>query len=285
MKRSVINLLCVFPLIFFILGCQTPIGKFFSKSSDVQEVKNKIVQNDNSQVDKAKGYVYGADISLKLDPQPNKYSDTAQKFTDRARLTLGEPSMLEATQLREIVKNLVSTNEALQLKGEKDLAFKDKEVMNLQSKNLELEGKLAIQQKKLDEVNQENAKLATTWKKITTGFWWIVWIIGIGFVINTIGHALPPPYNNIAAIIGLPIGFLIKLISGLVPSAKNFAGTVATQTYSESKDTLEKLVLAIEDIKKKKPDLFAAIEPTLKDKTTEQNRAVILDIKKDYSLI
>lgn len=282
MKKYLFSCILIFSLLF--TGCKTPISQWFKASKSVETTKKEIVKTDDAIMKKVTEYLYGADFTLSLAPT-NRYTEVAKNFTERGLVTGGYPSMAETLILQKIVKDLVSTNQEIVLRGEKALKVKDQEVIDLQVQNKELQEKLSKQEEKLATVNAENAKLANTWKKITTGFWWILWILGIGFVLNVICHALPPPWNNIAAIIGLPIGLLIKIIKGLVPSAISFGGVVSDTVHKQSQDTLEKLVLAIEEIRKNDPDTFKNIEPVLKDKTTPETRSKIIDIKKDYGMI
>ncbi len=272
-------------LFLFLVGCQSPIGKWFRAEKNVQEVKNQISKNEDIQVEKGKSYVWAADFSLSLDRTPSIYSQTAKSFTERGVLTLGSPPMEEVIVLREIVNNLNSTNKELALKGQQALSEKDEEIADLQNNNKKLGLKLEDNERKAAEVNAENAKYANTWKKITHGFWWIVWILGICLVLGFVAKFLPPPYNSIASIIAAPVGLFIKIIQGIAPSVKQFAGVVSAKTHEESNSTLEKLVLAIDNIKKSDPSTFAKIEPILKDKTNDEARAKILEIKKDYALV
>ncbi len=274
----------IFLLILCLSSCSTPIGKFFSKTKKVEDVKRDISKNEDKTVEVGKTYIYGADYTLSLDPNPNRYNEVAKGFTQRSLLTLGNPSMEEANELREIVKNLISTNQSLIIKGQKALAEKDEKVADLQKENNELLEKLGVQEAKLNAVNAENAKLATTWKRITSSFWWIVWIVVIGFVLSILGKVLPPPYNSIAMIVAAPVGLVIRFFIGLLPSAKKAAGVVAEKTHEESQSALEKLVLSINELKKQNPKAFEELSPILKDKTTDATRTKIDEIKKDYDL-
>lgn len=283
MKRYLLFILLA---CFVITGCQTPIGKFLGLSKKVETTKQDIAKNNDKLNNDVISYVYGADFALSLDKNPNIYSSTAKNMTDHALVISGPPSLSEVNRLKEIVNNLTSTNKDLVLKGEKQLKEKDNEVIVLQKQNEELSNKLIKQEEKLKEVNQENANLASKWARVITIFWWSVWIISAGFILSIIGKILPPPYNNIAAILGIPIGFVVKLFIGLLPSIKESAGVVAAKLHDESQITLEKLVLSIEELRKTKPQAFGELEPILKNKTdSEITRPKIQSIKQDYGLV
>lgn len=272
-------------LVPLLVSCNTPMAKWFKAEKTVESTKKELIKTDDALMKNVMSYVYGADFTLSLSPT-NRYTEVAKGFTERALVAGGNPSMEETLRLRQIVLDLTSTNQQNIIKGEKELAAKDSEVIKLQKRNDILEEQLVKQQEKLKQVNEENAQLATTWKKITTGFWWIVWIIGIAFVISIIGKILPPPYNNIAAIVGIPLGLIGKAIIGIVPSIKQSAGLVSADEHNNSQLTLEKLVLSIEELKRTNPEAFSELEPILKNKTdSEITRPKIAEIKKDYGLL
>ena len=274
MKRySSIILICLISLC--LLGCQSPFAKWFKADKKVDEVKQEITKNEDVAVEKTKGFIYGADISLELDPSPSIFSQTAEKFTDRARLTLGEPKMEEAVVIKEIVSNLTSTNQELVIKGTEQLSEKDKEIIDLQQNITGLEEKLAVKESKLQAVSQENAKLATTWATIKKWFFGIIWVVGIGLVLSVVSKFLPPPYSSIIGIVAAPIGLFIKFIHGLVPAAKDFAGVVAKTTYDETNKALKQVVESIQEAKTKDKPVFDKLEPFLKEITDTDVRQTI----------
>lgn len=276
---------CLLAFSIFFVGCQTPIGKWFKAEKSVETTKKEIVKTDDSLNRKVIEYIYGADFTLSLAPT-NRYVEVAKGFTERGLATSGYPSLEETLQLKQIVQDLLSTNRAERIKGEKALADKDEIIIELQQQKVDLNERLVAKEEKLAAVNAENAKLATTWKKITTGFWWIIWIFVIGFVLSILGKILPPPYNSIAAIVAAPIGLFVRILQGIAPSIRSFAGVVPSVTHDATQLTLEKLVLSIEELKKTKPSAFAELEPILKNKTdAETTRPQINAIKQDYGLV
>jgi Ca2+/H+ antiporter len=144
---------------------------------------------------------------------------------------------------------------------------------------------LKDKEQKFVELSRENADLASTWVRLKSWFWWGVWIFVIGFILTILAQALPPPANSIAAIVAFPIGLLIKIIKGIIPSATKFAGVVSENVHNEIKSAAEQMVLSINELKTKNPVAYEETKNILKDKTDINSRAVIIDIKKENKLI
>jgi hypothetical protein len=238
-------------LVISLISCSTPIGKFFSASKKVEETKKEIVKNKSQIIEKAKTYAWSTDYILELNNQTNKYTELAKDFSRKTTETLGAPQMDEIIQMKEIISNLLSDQEKLIIKGQKALKEKDLELAEIQSNIKDLQKTLEIKEEKLQVVNQENAKYANIIVKAKRWFWWGIWLFIVLFVINTIAHALPPPYNAIGYIIGMPFGLFIKGVRALIPSATKFAGVVASKTYEETQKALNNVVVSIEEAKTK----------------------------------
>jgi hypothetical protein len=187
--------------------------------------------------------------------------------------------------MQAIVDGLVSTNKAIVAEANSRLQEKDEKIIVLQERIHNYEDVLKKNEAKFVEVSRENSRLADTWKKITNGFWWIVWIFVIGFVLNLLSQLLPPPYSNLASIIGIPVGILIKCLRGIVPAASKYAGVVSEKIHMESVNTTQSLVLAIEELKNKDRASYDKLKPILADKTDIETRSNILEIKKSNNLI
>jgi ElaB/YqjD/DUF883 family membrane-anchored ribosome-binding protein len=288
MKRFARDILVVF-LCFSVLliGCSifSPSAKEKRAEAKVTQAKENIKDTKDVLTEKGKGYLWSTDYVLSLNPQTNVYTDVAKQMSSRALIALGTPPMEEVLQLREIVDNLVSTNKALIIKGQKDLKEKDEEIVNLQTKVVDYEQILKDKEQKFVELSRENADLASTWVRLKSWFWWGVWIFVIGFILTILAQALPPPANSIAAIVAFPIGLLIKIIKGIIPSATKFAGVVSENVHNEIKSAAEQMVLSINELKTKNPVAYEETKNILKDKTDINSRAVIIDIKKENKLI
>ena len=283
MKNVFLGSLLIFSL--FLSGCQSPLVKWIKGEKAVTSTKQEITKLDNKLQDDVISYIYGADFALSLNPTNNIYTSTAKKMTEKALVVSGPPPMSEVNRLQQIIRDLTSTNAQNIIRGEKELANKDAEVILAQGKIDKLQEKLVVQEEKLKDVNKENATLASKWARLVSIFWWIVWVAVIGLVLSILGRVLPPPYNNIVQIISIPISFIVKFIIGLMPSIKKTAGVVSTEIHDLSHGTLEKLVLSIQELKKSDPEAYASLQPILKEKINPDINSPVIDaIKKDYSL-
>ncbi len=253
MKRLFSILFVGFLCVFLTSGCGTIWHSIFPSPSEkankaeqkVEQVKHDIDKKDDILIENGRGYLYGSLYSMSLDPFPSIYTTVAKSLGERAQIAIGSPEMAEIIQLREIVNNLVSSNKDLVIKGNKQLKDKDLEVVNLQQSINKLQDTLQVKEDKLKQINETNAGLADKFVKLKSIFWWIVWIVGIGFVLTLLGKVLPAPYSNIIYLLALPFGILIKGIHALIPQAKEVAGVVG----KEYKDGLEKIVVSLEDTK------------------------------------
>jgi hypothetical protein len=174
-------------------------------------------------------------------------------------LTLGPPTMEENLYLRQMVDNLLSTNKAVVLKGEKQLAKLDKQVIELQDENYYLQTKLTTAQDKMDSVGKANTDLAQKWATVMKIIWGAVYVVGGIFVLRVISAVLPPPYNSIGSILDLFFGLITKGIHSLFPGAKSVAGVVS----SEYKAATEQLITAIQTIKDNHPELHNEVSQTV----------------------
>ncbi|MEK6879992.1 MAG: hypothetical protein AABY22_10310 [Nanoarchaeota archaeon] len=266
----------------FCSSCQSPMFKWLKTEKNVQETKQNISKNKDNTVDAAKGYIYGANYSLKLDPNPNKYSEVAEKFTERATDVLGPPQLEEIIILKQIVNDLLSTNQSIIIRGEKELAEKDSQAINLQQENQELKEELTENEAKRDKVSFTNASLANKWVSIKRIFWWIVWAF-IGITLLRIFSAIvPPPWNSVGFIVDYIFGGLIRGIFAILPKAKDTA-KVVNQEYNT---TLSHIVEAIQEVKNKDNDTFKKLEPYLKDVTNKEvSRPLIEKTKQNLGYI
>lgn len=275
------HLICAVILILG-LGCfALPSKKVEKSQAKVAAVETKLRKIDDETHSKAMNYVFGADVALKLDPSPNRFSDVAMQFTGRSLLTGGLPEMSEANELRKIVENLVSTNEALIKRGKDELAKKDKEIVELQEDRAALEGKLIKVENERDQLSKKVAADANVWVKIKRIFYWIVGLIVFGIVIHILSFIVPPPYNSIFSIVSMILGVFGKAAIKIAPKAADYAGIVSRKAYDVSTETLKDIVASVEETKQKNPAVFdASLRPLLERYTNDETRDKIREIKK-----
>lgn len=283
----------VFSIIFVILlslvGCalfRNPTASWDKATQKVEQVQNKIDTNKDNQTEVARQYVYSTHLALRADPSTNVAHDVAVDFNDKAVATLGTPEMAEIIQLRAMVNNLLSTNKALVVRGEKQAQALDQQLIELQTENGALMMKLDKAEKKVIEVGTTNAGYASKWTSLVKIFWWIVYGFIAVFVIKILSAVLPPPYNSIVSIVAVPIGLVVKAIHGIFPEAKAAAGVVAVKTYDNTKLALEHIITAIEEAKRDKPEVVAQVVPYLKNETSvEVTRPLITDVKRELGYV
>src|SRR3990167_5561056 len=108
MKRN--YLLSVIFILFFVTGCIGPLKRFKAAENKTAAIEKKIEANKDQLLEKSKGYVFGADYSLGLDPAPSKYGTVAKSLTERSLEVTGPTVKSEVVILKEMVDNLLSTN-------------------------------------------------------------------------------------------------------------------------------------------------------------------------------
>jgi len=284
-KRYALVAAVCFPVILGGCAYFSPSAKQNRAEIKVEKTKEAIFTSEEEILKEGKAFVYAIDYSLKLSPDTNKYTEIAREMSSRAVETLSPIEKADIIKMRAIVDGLASTNKQILARAQSMLEEKDSEIVVLQNQISDYKQILKKSEENFLHVSRINSQLADTWKKITNGFWWIVWIVAIGFILNILSQLLPPPYSNLASIIGIPVGIFIKCIRGIVPAASKYAGIVSEKIHQESQNTTEKLVLAIEELKNKDRASYEKLKPILADKTDIEARNKILEVKKDYNLI
>jgi len=282
-------LLIIVMVVPMLSGCamfRNPLGSWNKATDKADAAAAEVQKNEDKQVDSARNYVYGTQLALEANPQTNRATEVASSLNERAMLTLGPPEMESALKLQAMVDNLLSTNKAIILKGEKELANMDAQIVDLQKENASLQLKLDKAEQKVESIGQVNAGLAQKWASLVKIFWWIVYGVIAVFVIKILSVVLPPPYNSIVSIIAVPIGLVIKGIHGIVPEAKKAAGVIAEGTYNNTKQTLQHIITAIEEAKRDKPETVKEIVPYLQQETSsEVSKPLITDVKRELGYV
>ena len=283
------------------LGCVNPLKNFFRAEKKVDGLNEKTEKNKGETIDKAKIYIHGTSSALQLDPFPNQYNKIASDLNKRSELILGPPSLNDGLIMDKIVIGLLSTNEHIRAKSQKDLENKDKEVVLLQEKLKALEGKLESAEKEKDRIAKDNSILASKWHKFITWVKWIFWgglsIAGFLLISQILSATLPPPYSSVFSILALILGGFGRFLFKIVPSAKGFANVVGKETYLLSELTLKHLVAGLQEIREKeiKPEevitqskniqIKDLIDNILSAVTDSSSREKIIEIKKSINLI
>jgi len=280
------RLLLFLIVILLLTGCKSPSKKIAQTEEKIAKVQAKIDTSSFQLDNYNRSYLYGADYSLSLDPNPNIYSSTAKDFTSRGLFLMGHPTAEESLKTEEITKKLVSNDKKLIKKGKKELDNKDEAVKEINDALSIYKNQLFESEQELRKINQETAIIADVWHKFKLWGKILSWGAIAGIVLSIISRVLPAPYGgSIISIIAMPLGLLVKALFGLFPHSRQYAKVVPSKDHDEAIHTLEKLILSVDELKKTKPTAYAEIKPILKDKTdTEISRPTITRIKKDCRL-
>jgi hypothetical protein len=276
----------LFIISFLFCGCLSPLRKNEKAAEKVEKTRDAIQSNQQKKNDAARDYVFGANYVLLLDPNPSKYSVVAGDFTSRSLAVTGSPDLENSLAVKKIVSGLVSTNTAEVKSAESALKQKDAAVIALENKADLLQSRLDKAEAKAKEVAAENAGYANTWIKIKHIFYWVIGIIIFALILQLISSLVPPPYSFALSAVSMFFGGIGLLVKKIVPSSLHFMGAVGKDAYDQSENALKKLVSSIQEIKKNKPEIFEDhLKEVLKDKTNEETRAKIFDVKKDLGHI
>lgn len=274
------------------LGCVNPLSRFFKSEKKVDTIKEKVEKNKDDTIDKAKIYIHGTSSALQLDPSPNQYNKVASDLNKRSSLILGPPTLNDGLVMDKIVVGLLSTNEQVRAKSQKDLENKDKEIIFLQEKLKALEGKLENAEKEKDRIAKDNSVLASKWHKLVTWVKWIFWgglfIAGFLMLSQVLSTLLPPPYSSVFSILALILGGFGRFLFKIIPSAKSFANVVGKETHDLTEKTLTQVVKGVQELRKteiatediKEGSKVSDIsDPILNKITDEATRMKILEVK------
>lgn len=277
-------LACYIIASFILIGCANPFKSTLKKEDKIQSTKNNIHEVEYKQTDLSSGYVYAANIALKYDTNPNKYTEIAKDLTDKSLLITGLPNAKEALDFKKIVEGKISTNSVDNAFAEKLLKEKDEKIISLEKNVVNLQKKLDNQEesfKKDAEKNAQDAQLMATIRR-----YFRIAIISILALFGLrIASIFVPAIAPLGMILDSFVGGAFKTVAHALPKAKEVAGVVSKEAYELSEKTLGHLVEAIEEAKKD-PTVKEKLKPILLDITNkEETRPKILEIKKDLGYI
>lgn len=272
-------------LLLILIGCMTPIEKNQKSKDKILKIDEKISSNEGELMEFSKGYVYGANYALSLDPSPSKYSSLAYDLTDRSLIITGNPSAETAGLMKKSSEKLLSDEESERFSGQILLDAQNKRVERLQFQIKDLEDQRLIELKKWETIADQNAKDANFVFQIRKWLGRLKWII-ISIVGLRIFAALaPPPYNSIGLIFDWIIGGAFRLISKLFTGATKAAGVVTEEVYKASDDALKGVVKAVQKVREKDPVVKQKIDIELLAETAEPERMKIIEVKKELKMI
>ena len=267
-----------------LTGCRGALGIFGSKKAKVDASKQALVDNREAQVREASKHVYATGLALDAETNRSPAVTTATDFNELAQVTLGPPDVSDVSMLKEMINGLLSTNASLRAAAEKQKKQLENREADLQAERQKLEGKLDRAEKQRDEAYEDAAKKAAIYEKWRARLYWIVGILGGGFLLSIILPALStafPVLAPFAAVFNGLFGTLTRTIFRIAPKAMQTAGVVGQATHQLSENTLRDLVIAIGKVKSKDPETFEKVlKPELRDATSlDSSRFKIDEIK------
>lgn len=265
MKKTVF--LGVF-LIIFVSGCAywSPASKQARIEAKLNKAEKSVDTNKDKQIEKAAGYISGTKTALSYETNKSPAVRIAADLNEIAG-TIIPPSVSQVVEFKQIVEGLLSTNELIRANAEKKLDSKNAEIVGLQSKLIDLEKKLEKTEAKRDEIATENARMANIWFRIKQIGYWIAILCGILLISHVLSLVLPVPYNSIFGILSGLLGGAGKVVFGLAPAAKSFAGVVSEKSFNLLHATANDIVNAVQELKEKDKEAYSKLKPLLEKHT------------------
>jgi len=269
-----------------LFGCSTPSQKKESLEKKKEATSSKIETNRVAQIKQGAGMSDAALHILTKHPAPTIYDDVAKMSLETSLLSFQAadvmPPSYELLKYRKMVEDLVSTNEVLKLSASNQMNQVRSQLAATEKREQGLLSDLDKLQAKLDQVNAENAALATTWSSLKRIFWWCVWVVGGLFVLRIVATVVPPPYNSIGYILDYVLGGVIRMIFAVFNKAKETAKVVSADVHTLTENTLKQVVGVVQEARHKDPAVKAIMDPMLLAETDKDTtRLKITEIKKD----
>lgn len=291
MKAKCYYILLLFCLFFTSCAYFSPVSKEIRAEKKIIQSKEAIFSSEEDILKESRGYIYGASVSLSLNPETNKFTQVAEKMLDKAQVALGPPSMEDANKMTEIINGLISTNKQLIAAAESALKEKDSKIIGLQNKIENYELNLKKSEQKFVELSRENASMADIVYKAKSIFWWIIYVL-IGYVVCKVLLVLvPPPFNSIFGIFDYIIGGFGRLVFKLAPKAMESAKVVSADVQT----ALNHVVTSVQEAKIKidaknsgngaKSDDLETLKSELAKNTDDTSKIVITETKKNLGYI
>jgi hypothetical protein len=277
-KKFIAPFLGIAAIVFLFSGCaaigptkqntknQDAIFKKIDKSEETQSLLN---YNDQSKILRAATYAYGVNYSLNQISNKPVQVNTALQLNDRIVSIVGSPNISEVVKIQEIVNLMNSQVEKEREKGQSELDKKDQEISKLQQENARLKSEYKSQ---IDDILSKSEKIAkssdeanTTLDKMNSwfglgavfyGFKHFIstaligiLIFGIVFLALRIFATVNPIAGAIFSIFNVIGAGFVSLFKHLTPGSINLSNLIHIDTYIEYKNTLTKIVDAIELLK------------------------------------
>ena len=276
-------------------GCKTPNADKVQKTKDALAVTRvEKAKNDEEKLQEVSTLAAGTEYSLKSVTNPPVQVKTALDYNSRILSIAGNPNIDELNKIKQITDLLNSEVDKEKDKGVKLLKQKDAEILDLQTRQKEIEDVYEEQIKGLEEQASQVAKKAgrlqvtvdevNSWmglggvmyglkRFVTIGVTGIL-IFLICFMVLRFLAATNPIAGAIFSLVEHFVAMFINILKGIAPKSLEFSKHIELPVFNRYKDTLDSVVDTIEglrhiqqrtDKKYTLDELFSELDKNLND--------------------
>jgi len=275
--RKIYLFLFVVSLALSLCGCVSLFGskrnanekKLQAAATQVSNVKDDLNKNDKEKIYVASTMAVGTDRALTKVTNTAVDIKVAKEMNDRVISILGSPHLDDQNKIKKIVDQLTSEIQAERNKGEKALAEKDAEIIDIQNSRDELRVQMKV---KTEEYNQlavsvaakadnykETVDKCNSWfglgavfygvKRLFTTCLVFIIISGIVFILIRVLAASNPMIGAAYGIFNSAGSILLHVFKGILPGSFHSIGMVWKSDRDKYKNVLIKLVDVTEEMK------------------------------------
>lgn len=269
-----------------------------AQEKKVEKTLEKLDKNAENKSIQTSILAAGTQYSLSQVTNPPVEVKTAQALNERLISIVGTPHLDELQKIKLIVDLLNSEVTEERKRGEKLLSQRDEIIISLQKEKVELKQTYETQVSAITDKAKEVAKTADEnqatlntmsgmfglnavfWglKKFFFNFLTVIIVIGVVFLILRVLSTVNPIAAAAFSIFNLIGSFVLTTIKSLTPNAIHMSKLVLQSEHNKYKDTLDKIVDTVEELKRKGELLNKEI--TLSEVLTELDK-VMNDPDKD----
>lgn len=293
--------------LILVVSCSSFTGFFGKTSNSVAKQEIKITQLNDSisalqvtKLNQVSQLSFGVDKALdKITNAPIEVT-VAKELNARVESISGLPTLEQQKEMVKLVSDLIATNAV----GIRELAKKDSELEAIQAeeklllaqKNTEISNALVLSKTIALQADTTKNKLDkyTGWfginaiilggKQLVSTSIWVILGGGLLFLILRILASANPIAGAIFSVVDILFSWIVNCIKVIAPKALSVAGTVATEVYDGTKNTLHVLVDSVETVKltsaaSGKPATIEDLLNVAEQSMTPEDKALIEKIK------
>lgn len=242
-----------------------------AQEKKVEKTLEKLDKNAENKSIQTSILAAGTQYSLSQVTNPPVEVKTAQALNERLISIVGTPHLDELQKIKLIVDLLNSEVTEERKRGEKLLSQRDEIIISLQKEKVELKQTYETQVSAITDKAKEVAKTADEnqatlntmsgmfglnavfWglKKFFFNFLTLIIVIGVVFLILRVLSTVNPIAAAAFSIFNLIGSFVLTTIKSLTPNAIHMSKLVLQSEHNKYKDTLDKIVDTVEELKRK----------------------------------